>query len=117
MIRTATDIIGSLAKSSGIMNKLLLFIASISLLVGGIGIMNIMIVSVKRRTREIGLRKALGARKLDVLFQFITEAIVIGLLGGGTGIILGIIISLIISIWVASIPETSSAVSRRASTC
>jgi putative ABC transport system permease protein len=72
-------------------------IAAISLLVGGIGIMNIMLVSVTERTREIGLRKAVGARKRDILIQFLTEAMVLSLAGGVIGILLGAIIARIIS--------------------
>jgi len=68
-------------------------IAAISLLVGGIGIMNIMLVSVTERTREIGLRKALGAKQHDILAQFLSEAVVISLTGGLGGVILGVAIS------------------------
>jgi putative ABC transport system permease protein len=71
-------------------------IAAISLLVGGIGIMNIMLVSVSERTREIGLRKALGARKRDILVQFLTESSLLSLIGGLVGIMLGWLIAFIV---------------------
>ncbi|MCP4231438.1 MAG: FtsX-like permease family protein, partial [bacterium] len=68
-------------------------IAGISLLVGGIGIMNIMLVAVTERTREIGVRKALGARRRDIMNQFVTEAVVVSLVGGIAGVILGVFIA------------------------
>lgn len=84
-------------KERRIYNVLLGSIAAISLLVGGIGIMNIMMASVLERTREIGIRRALGARKKDIMYQFLTEAVMISITGGLIGVILGLAISITIT--------------------
>ena len=95
-VRSQADIANIFGSISKIMAILLASIASISLLVGGIGIMNIMLVSVTERTREIGIRMAVGAKGRDVLFQFMIESIVISFLGGLIGIIIGISVSMIV---------------------
>ena len=96
-IRNMAELQQAVSDTSRALTMLLAAIAAISLLVGGIGIMNIMLVSVTERTREIGLRKALGATRMDVLWQFLIEAAVISLLGGIAGIALGSSAALIIS--------------------
>jgi putative ABC transport system permease protein len=90
------DFVETASTITGVLTVFLGGIAGISLLVGGIGIMNIMLVSVTERTREIGLRKALGARKKDILIQFLTESSLLSLLGGVVGIGLGWLISFIV---------------------
>lgn len=95
-ILTQQDFLATAQTITGVLTIFLGGIAAISLLVGGIGIMNIMLVSVTERTREIGLRKALGARKTDILIQFLTESSVLSLIGGLIGILLGWAISVLV---------------------
>ena len=96
-VQNQEDLLTSVEETSGTFTTLLGSIAAISLLVGGIGIMNIMLVSVTERTREIGLRKAVGAKRGDILVQFLIEAIVISALGGLVGAILGVVGAQVIS--------------------
>jgi len=98
VVKKAEDSIQTTNKVFDIITTVITLIAGISLVVGGIGIMNIMLITVTERTREIGIRKALGAKRRDILAQFLIESIIICLIGGGIGILFGIGITAIISV-------------------
>src|SRR3989441_8439002 len=96
-IRNQSDILATFQQTTQTFTYLLAGIAAVSLLVGGIGIMNIMLVSVTERTREIGVRKALGATRFNILFQFLVEALVLCLAGGLIGVLLGSLGAIVLS--------------------
>ena len=96
-VRNLADLTATFTIITGILTLLLGSIASISLVVGGIGIMNIMLVSVTERTREIGIRMSVGAKPGDILLQFLLEAVLLSLIGGGVGIVMGIGLTAIIA--------------------
>ena len=105
-VLSQSELIGALSQITSILTVFLSLIAGISLLVGGIGIMNIMLVSVRERTREIGLRKAVGAKRANILWQFLVEAMVLAIIGGLLGLALGLTGSLTIASFSADLQPT-----------
>jgi putative ABC transport system permease protein len=101
IVRTQAELINTFSSTSQLLTVLLTAIAGISLVIGGIGIMNIMYVSVTERTKEIGLRMSIGARGIDILFQFLIEAILISITGGIIGVVLGITASRLVTLFLS----------------
>jgi putative ABC transport system permease protein len=109
-IQNQMDIIRAEQETSDTFTMLLGGIAAVSLLVGGVGILAIMLISIKERTREIGLRRAVGARRKDILLQFLIEALVLSVVGGIIGVVLGVAGSLLTG-WTTELPTSVSVLS------
>jgi putative ABC transport system permease protein len=109
-VRTQQELIATLSSTSGLLTVLLTVVAGISLVIGGIGIMNIMYVSVTERTKEIGLRMSIGARGKDILMQFLMEAVLISITGGVIGVFIGFLSTQVVTMtlgWPTIISESS----------
>ncbi len=103
-ISTAEEMLERFHNITGMVAMVMIALSSVGLLVGGIGVMNIMLVSVTERTREIGVRKAVGARRRDIVMQFLTEAVVLTGLGGLIGMTLGWLLSTVVRLILPSLP-------------
>jgi putative ABC transport system permease protein len=109
VIFASNQIVDIWTQASGGISVVMIGVASLGLLIGGIGVMNIMLVSVTERTAEIGLRRSLGARRLDVLWQFLLEAVTLTVMGGGAGVLSGVAVALLIQFLAPSLKASISA--------
>ena len=105
-LQTPDQIMQQFDKITGLIGLIAIAISGLGLLVGGIGVMNIMLVSVTERTREIGIRKALGARRFDIIGQFLAEAMALTSTGGLLGIVVAVLITMLIGALVPALPST-----------